>query len=1083
MGVDHSPLASAQQRLWFLWRLRPDGNEYNVPKATRLRGTLDAACLERALARLVERHAVLRATFPFLDGEPVLRIARNATVPLGRTDLSDTPAAARHTALRDEVDRVALGAFDLVNGPVFRAQLIRLAEDDHVLVLAFHHIVVDGWSLGVIERELAAVYAANLDGAEDPLPVVRHGYQDHVAAEREMLSGPRHAEALEFWRRNLASAPRQLPLPTDRPHPPVQSYAGDSRGFTVAPQLSEHIRSLAARHRASRFVVLLSAYAALLSRLASAPEVVIGVPVSGRTTLEAEAVVGLFVNMLPLRIRIQEGMTFAELLRHVRDTFLAAHEYQDLPFQRVVEDLQPERLTSRNPIFQCAFTYEESAGDVGAFPGLEASPVPVRIETAKFELTLHMAWSAERVEGWMGYQTDVFDGRTAELLGARYLRLLSGALAAPDTPVARLPLLGAEEERTVLAGGPRPPAADGERVERMVERHARERPDAVAVRAGERALTYAQLDQQANLLATVLRASGAGPGTLVATCLPRGVDLVIAELGIVKTGAAYLPLDPANPPPRLAAVLTEADPLLTVADSEHTTSLPTGKILTLERIRTSGTVAAPAPAPSTDPADLAYVVYTSGSTGRPKGVMVEHRALSNLVAWHHEEFGIGPGDRTTLMAAPGFDASAWEIWSALTAGATLEVPDAETVLSPRDLIRWLVAREVTSCFVPTPLAERLARADWPAEGAPRSVLTGGDRLRGTGSGTLPFRLVNNYGPTESTVVATSGTVQPEPHRRGVLPDIGRPIAGVEVYVLDAELRPVPVGVPGELYLGGVALARGYLNQPGLTADRFVPSPYGGRPGARLYRTGDLVRWRSDGSVDFLGRNDHQVKIRGFRIEPGEIENVLRGHPGVRDAIVTTTPVTTGSAEPALVAYLVRASRTEHRTESWAVLDDDAFAALLRDHLRDHLPRYMVPGHLVVLPRFPLNPSGKVDRAALPVPELGGVGRHVGPRDEIERVLAGIWSQVLGRQHSDVTEDFFEIGGDSLKSIQVVHRAREAGLTLTVSHIFHHPTIEELGAHLRQETAAGTPAEPVPEPLVSGTAEERADNAGRERESR
>ncbi|MGK4585151.1 non-ribosomal peptide synthetase [Kitasatospora sp. HPMI-4] len=1037
MEPEISALSSAQQRLWFFWQLQPDGSDYNVPKAIRLRGGLDLPGLERAVARLVERHPMLRTAFPMVDGAPVLLTSPYATVPLTLTDLTEVPAAAREQRLSEEVDRAALAAFDLVHGPVFRADLIRLAEDDHVLVLTFHHIVMDGWSLAIVERELAAVYAANLAGAPDPLPALDHRYQDFVDAEQRMLAGPRRTAAVEYWRDQLATAPGQLALPTDHPHPPVQSQAGDSRSFALSPRLVQQIQASLPRYRVSRFVVLLSAYAALLSRLASAEEVVIGVPVSGRTTLEVESVVGLFVNMLPLRIRVRPGMTFAELLHHVRDTFLTGYEYQDLPFQQVVEELQPERLTSRPPVFQCAFTYEDIPADSTAFPGLAASPVAIRTETAKFELTVHLAWGTDRAEGGLSYRTDLFEGRTADLFGERYLRLLSAALAAPDTPVSWLPVLGAEEERTVLAGAVEPPMPATEPVDLLVARQARRRPDAVAVRSAGQELSYAELDRRAELVAARLRAAGAGPGVLVATCLPRGADLVTAELGVLRSGAAYVPLDPANPPTRLAAILEEARPLLTLTDRHNSGLVGGGAPLALEDLWEGAAPPPAEPAAGAAPGDLAYVIYTSGSTGRPKGVMVEHRALANLVGWHHREFGLGPEDRTTLIAAPGFDASAWEIWPALAAGATLEVPDASTVLSPPDLARWLVERGVTSCFVPTPLVERLADGEWPAGGALRTVLTGGDRLRSPGRRELPFRLVNNYGPTENTVVATSGTVTADPHGHGGQPDIGRPIAGVEVYVLDAELRPVPIGLPGELYLGGAGLARGYLDRPDLTADRFVPHPYGTEPGARLYRTGDLVRRRSDGTVDFLGRNDHQLKIRGFRIEPGEIEHALREHPGIQDAVVTTTE----EGEPALAAYLVPGDPAPDREQ-------------LTAHLSRRLPAYMRPDRYLVLPALPLTANGKVDRAALaehatpldPGPAAAPLSQ--GARSPLERSIAAVWAEALGHETFGVRDNFFDIGGHSLLLAKVRELlVRELAREVSILTLFEHPTVAALAHHL------------------------------------
>ncbi|MDH6117663.1 amino acid adenylation domain-containing protein [Kitasatospora sp. GAS204B] len=1067
-----SPLSAAQQRLWFFWQLRPRSSEYNVPKATRLRGPLDLPALAAALTRLTERHSLLRATFPTVDGTPMLRIAPAVTVPLPVTDLTDLPAPARERALGEAVDRLALGPFDLLHGPVFRAGLIRLAAEEHVLVLAFHHIVVDGWSLGIIERDLAGEYTAALDGNPrlPTTPTPTYDYRDYAADERRMLAGPRRAEAMAYWRRQLADAPAQLQLPTDWPQPRVPSNAGDVRSFLLPPQLAQQAQALGRKKRVTKFVVLLSAYAALLARLTAAKEVVIGVPVSGRTSLEVEGVVGLFVNMLPLRVRVRPGLTFAELLPQVRDTFLAGHEYQDLPFQQVVEELAPERQTSRHPIFQSVFTYEDQSGAESGMPGLTASPVPIRIETAKFELTLHVAFDAERAEGWMGYQSDLFEPRTAELLGERYLRLLTAALAAPDAPLDRLPLLGPQEERTVLAGALQPPPPAAECVHRLVARRASEQPTAVAVRTAERALSYAELDRQADLVAARLRAAGARPGALVATCLPRGPELVIAELGVLKSGAAYLPLDPANPPGRLAAVLDEACPLAVLTDRQHPELPDTVRILTLDELlddadTDTGLGSADArPAPQAGAGDLAYVIYTSGSTGRPKGVMIEHRALANLVAWHHREFAPAPGDRGTLIAAPGFDASAWEIWPTLAAGATLEVPDTATVLSPRELTDWLVEREVSSCFLPTPLVELITAVPWPAERAPRVVLTGGDRLHGLGQQELPFRLVNNYGPTESTVVATSGTVTTDPLQRGALPDIGHPIAGVEAYVLDDRLHPVPIGLPGELYLGGVALARGYLGRSDLTADRFVPHPYGHTPGARLYRTGDLVRRRTDGTLDFLGRNDQQLKLRGFRIEAGEIENVLRAHPGVRDAIVALVPAGPDGAEPALTAYLVLADPAAPPDR-----------AELHERVGRQLPSYMRPHDYRVLPALPLTGNGKVDRAALAgqgLPLPAGAAPEPGIRTPLEQRIGEVWAQALGHREFGTQDNFFDIGGHSLLLATVREAlARELDRELSILTLFEHPTIAALARRL--DAAAPVAAGAAVAASPTGDAAQRA----------
>ncbi|MEU3712017.1 non-ribosomal peptide synthetase [Streptomyces catenulae] len=1084
MSAD-TALSSAQQRLWFLWQLRPDGNEYNVPRATRLRGALDSDALRRALDLLVARHDALRATFPTVAGAPVLRIAAEAEVPLPLTDLSALPTAERDAALDEAVTRAALAPFDLAHGPVLRAELIRLAEDDHALVLTFHHIAVDGWSMGIIDRDLAALYAATVAGDDAPSAAPARSYRDCVAAEQRLLAGPRRHEALDHWRTELAGAPLELALPTDRPHPTAPSFAGDSRGFPVPPELAERLDAVAVRHRVTRFIALLSGYAALLSRMTSTPDLVIGVPVSGRTEMEVEGTVGLFVNMMPVRIRCTADTTFGALLHQVRDTVLAGHEYQDLPFQLLVEEVQPDRSTARHPLFQTVVTYEDLPTEGTALPGLDASPLPIPTRTAKYELALHLAGNRQRTEAWVGYQTDVFDDRSAELIGDRYLRLLSAALDDPDTPVAQLPVLGSEEERLLLtdwAGAPEraAPCPARERVDQLVERQARAHPDAVAVRSDEGALSYAALDRAADRIAAGLRAAGAGPGTVVATCLPRGADLVTAQLGVLKSGAAYLSLDPAHPAPRLTALLAEARPLLTLTGPEHRAGLEYGRVETLHSLRDAGDAPdapdvpdAPdgPPAASAGPDDLAYVMYTSGSTGRPKGVLVEHHALANLVAWHRAEFGIGPGDRCTLVAAPGFDASVWETWSALTAGATVEVPSAETVLSPSELRSWLIERGITSAFLPTPLLERMLQEPWPAASALRSVLTGGDRLHGTGRNPLPFRLVNNYGPTENTVVATSGTVPADGGERDTLPGIGRPVTGTEAYVLDAELRPVPVGVPGELYLGGEGLARGYLGQPALTADRFVPHPFSRTPGARLYRTGDLVRWRTDAGLDFLGRNDHQVKIRGIRVEPGEIENVLRAHPGVHDAVVAAGSPD-GTAEPELTAYLVPADAS----------GAPDLAALL-DHTTRRLPRHMHPRRYLLLPSVPLTANGKVDRTA-----LAGAARELAPppaaahrraRTPLERLISDVWALTLGHDSFGTDDNFFDAGGHSLLLASVRDRlTAELGTPVRIADLYAYPTIATLARQLSGSPGSTAEERPAGRTGGDGVAERRRRGAAR-----
>ncbi|MCL6299464.1 non-ribosomal peptide synthetase [Streptomyces kronopolitis] len=1044
-----SPLSSAQERLWFLWKLRPDGDEYNVPALTRLRGPLDLPALRHAIGRLVERHQVLRAVFPLVDDAPMMRIT-DRVAETALVDLSTTPLAEREAALRALVSATAHAPFDLVNGPVFRPTVLRFAPEDHVLVLAFHHIAVDGWSLGLVDQELAAFYNARLRGEPDPATEPAAQYAEHVRAERDMLGGAKGREALEFWRGRLDGAPPYSALTGDRPHRSAD-YAGGVRGTGLDAALCADIQAVSRSHRVTRFLTFLAAYAALVHRTTGDTDIVIGVPVSGRTSLQVERVVGLFVNMMPIRVHVEETTSFAELLGRARDAFLTAHAYQDLPFQQMVEALRPERANGRHPVFQNVFAYEEPATLGSGLDGLEASGVSLPMHTAKFELTLHVEWLGEQARSAFGYQTAVFDDVTALRLAERYRTLLTDAVAAPETPVSRLRVLGPDEERTLLeewpAGGP---GTTG-RVDRAFARRAAADPDAPAVRAGTRTFSYGALDRDTQRVAAALRALGVSAEAVVATCLPRGLDLVTAQLGAMRAHAAYLPLDPAHPAHRLNAIVTEARPALVITDREHAEAFADcgAPVRTLDELLAEG-VAGDPPEAGSDPADLAYVIYTSGSTGRPKGVMVEHGALSGALDWYRAEFGLGPGDRTALVAAPGFDATVLDTWAALTSGATLEIPPASAVLDPVELRDWLLAREITGAVLPTPLVAELARLDWPAEVPLRFVLAGGDRLHPV-TAPLPFRLVNGYGPTECTVCASAGTVPTGPQASD-MPSIGRPVNGVTAYVLRPDLRPSPAGVPGELYLGGPCVARGYLGRPDLTAERFVPDPYGTEPGARLYRTGDRVRWRSDGTLDFLGRTDRQVKIRGFRVEPGEVEQAVLALPGIAEALVE--PVAAAGAEPELVAYVVPGAP-----------DASPEPAALRELLGRRLPTYMVPQRIVVVDSFARTVNGKIDRTALPAGVPAPVSRP--PRTPMERTVADVWAEVLGHPRIGVDDNFFDVGGHSMRLLAVQRRlAARLERTVPIVDLYGHPTVAALARHLG-DTHAGPVAAPAQQPPQTG----------------
>jgi pristinamycin I synthase-3/4 len=900
------PLSFSQQRLWFLAELEPDSPFYNLPAAVRLRGELSEAALRRALGEIVRRHEALRTVFrPGGDGAPVQEVrAAPDDFPLPVVDLRTfPPSEARAEALRLAAAE-ARAPFDLCRGPLLRALLVRVADREHVLVLTLHHIAGDAWSVGLLFAELGALYGAFREGAASPLAPLPVQYPDYAAWQRAWLSDQALEAQLAYWRARLEGAPARLELPTDRPRPPVQSHRGKVLPFDVSPELTRRLRALSRREDATPFMVLLAAFALVLQRLSGTDDLVVGAPVAGRTRPEVEGLIGFFVNTMALRVDAAGDPSFRELVRRVRETTLEAYAHQDLPFDRVVEELHPERTLGHNPLFQVALALQNVPRGSAEPAGLTLELEDVHSGTAKFDLFLELVEEGERLGARLEYATDLWEEEGARRIASLFVRLLDAAVAEPDASLAALGEVTAEERRDLLALGAGPAVDAGAAdvpVHLLVAAQARARPAATAVRAGGRALSYAELDAAANRLAHHVRALGVGPDAVVGVCLERGADLVVAALAVLKAGGAYLPLDSALPPARIAAMLADA---------------AAGVVVTVERLRDRVEDAASTvvsldgdseeiarrsdrdPGVAVSPESLAYVVFTSGSTGRPKGVAMPHRGLSNLVAWHLRAFGVRLEDRASVMAGVGFDASVWEVWPYLAAGAALHVVPDDTRLSPAELRAWLADEGVTVAFAPTPVAELLLDGDWPGPLSLRTLLAGGDRLHARPSAGLPFAVHNNYGPTEASVVATSGVVAPD---GAELPDIGRAIAGARIYVVDEALRLVARGAPGELLVGGDGVARGYLGQPGLTADRFLPDPFSPEPGARVYRTGDRVRWRAGCTLEFLGRLDRQVKIRGHRIEPGEVEAVLAAHPGVAAAVVEPRE---GSAGTVLAAYVV-----------------------------------------------------------------------------------------------------------------------------------------------------------------------------------
>ncbi|WAS99550.1 amino acid adenylation domain-containing protein [Nannocystis poenicansa] len=946
------PLSFGQERLWFLKRLAPGSRAYNCMYPYRFTGALNVPALDRSLRALVERHEILRTTYAEIEGRPVQIVHERGAYRLDVVDLRHLPAEAREAEVRERLEAEGQQLFDLERGPLFRAGLLRLAEDQHVLWLHFHHLTMDGWSTELAFREISALYANFCEDAAPPLAELPLQYADFAVWQRTHLSEESTAALLRYWKGALRGAPLVLDLPGDRPRPPVQSFDGAAVHFALSAAHTQALRALSVRHGTTLTMVLLAAFAVLLHRYTRAEDLLIGMPSANRDRVELEGIMGFFVNTLPMRVDLSGDPTFFELLSRVRRTCLEAYDHDALPFERLVHELRLARDVSRNPLVQVAYAPQPPAGRDLQLPGLYREHWVIDAKKSIFDLSFYSWESAGGVACIFEYSADRFERATIERMIAHLQRLVAAVAAEPERPLSALSMLADAEQQTLRKWSR---GRDGERPSSTVldrfEQQARSAADALAVVSDRGSLTYGALDRRANQLAHLLRGLGVGAGALVGVCAGRSLELVVALVAVLKASAAYVPFDPEGSAERLAGMLASAGTTVLIAGPGAAEELP-GYAGHVVRLDDAGSVLSTwsetCPPRRADLDALAYVIYTSGSTGRPKGVLVEHRGLANLVAWHERRFAVTSADRATLVASPGFDASVWELWPYLAVGASLFVPEASLRLSPAEMRDWLVQREITVSFQPTAIAEELLRLEWPARCALRFLLTGGDRLRVRPGLALPFAVVNNYGPTEASVVTTSCPVEPD---RDVTrePAIGGPIDGMVVHVLDARGQRAPAGVPGELFIGGLGLARGYLGHPGLTAEKFVPDPFSDEPGARLYRSGDLVRWLPDGHLEFLGRIDEQVKIRGFRIEPGEIAAALREHPAVHDAVVLALADEHDAKR--LVAYFTRAdvgdassnnslaSQQGEHVSSWRALYEETYEA----RQPDGDPRFNIVG--------------------------------------------------------------------------------------------------------------------------------------------
>ncbi|HSF42722.1 MAG TPA: non-ribosomal peptide synthase/polyketide synthase [Thermoanaerobaculia bacterium] len=1041
------PLSFAQERLWLLDQLEPGSAVYNIPAAVALRGTLQAGALAAAMGEVVRRHEALRTTFTAVGGASCQRIASPAPVPLPRIDLTALPEPRRRAETARLAAEEAARPFDLAAGPLLRARLLRLAGDEHLALLTLHHIVSDGWSTGVLVSELAALYGAFAQGLPSPLPEPALQYADFVAWQREWLCGGTLDSEMAWWREQLAGAPEVLELPADRPRPPVQSLRGAKLAFSIDPGLTRRLYALTRRQGATLFTTLLAVFQVLLLRYTGQTDFLVGAPVAGRTRSELEGLIGLFVNTLVLRARAEGDPSFADLLARARETALDAFEHQDLPFDKLVAELRPERSLSRAPLVQVALALQNAPSPPLVLPWLSLEPVAVESGTSRFDLTLVLAEEGGGISGVVEHSTDLFDRETIERLAGHFANLLASAAARPEPRLSELEMLSEPELRQVLAGWndtatpyPREATVHG----RFAEQ-ARRAPAAPAVEMGGESLSYGELARRAGRLARRLRRLGVGPESRVGFCLERTPDVATAMLGILEAGAAYVPLDLAYPWERLAFMVEDAGIAALVTLEHLLPLLPVDaegrglRVVCLD-VEEDGEEAEGAGASDLGADAIAYVMYTSGSTGRPKGVAVTHRGIVRLVVGT-DYVDFGPADRVLQASTTVFDAATYEIWGALLNGACLVGIEREVVLAPPRLAAELRRQRITATLLTTALFHQVAREVPDAFAPLRHVVFGGeacdpDRLRQVLAAGPPACLVNAYGPTEGAVITTVHAVTAVGAGAVSVP-IGRPIANTRAYLLDRHLRPVPAGVPGELLAGGDGLSRGYLGRPDLTAERFVPDACSGEAGARLYRTGDLARYLPDGAIEFLGRIDQQIKIRGFRIEPGEVEASLSAHPAVAQCAVVAHRAAAGLR---LVAYVVAA-------------EEGLTAEALRASLRASLPEHMVPSLLLFLPALPLSPNGKVDRRALPAPEAGSLGRRepVPPRNAVEELLAEIWRRLLEIERVGVHDGFFELGGHSLLAFQLITEIQDVlGVSLSLRAAFETPTLEALAERVAGE---------------------------------
>ena len=1048
------PLSYGQKDLWFLWQLSPQSHNYNVSFSVRIYSKVDLTIWQKTFDALGERHSLLRSTFPKLSEQPVQQIHQHQELDFLQIDASSWS----EEELYKKVVEAHRHPFNLETEPVMRVRWFTCSEANHIMLLTIHHIALDGWSRNLIATELPQLYQAKLTGVEASLQPLKHSYEDYVRWEKELLEGEKGEKLWEYWQQKLAGELPVLNLPTDKPRPPIQTYNGGSFPFKLSEKLTEQLKELAQTERATLYMTLLAAFQVLLYRYTGQEDILVGSFAFGRTKQQF-ASIGYFVNSMVMRADLSGDPCFRDFLSQVHQTVQGALGHQNYPLALLVEKLQVERDSSRSPLFQAAFVLQKflksqelqkklcfgsSTKNLMNWGGLEVEAFALDQQEGLYDLFLEMIEEDSSLIGFLKYNTDLFDKQTIARMAGHFQKLLAGIVNNPQQRLTALPLMTKAELDQILVewNNRKIDYPIDKCIHQLFEEQVENNPNAIAVVFEEQKLTYSELNSKANQLAHYLQKLGVAPETLVGICVERSLEMVVGILAILKAGGAYVPLDPNYPTSRLKYMVEDAQLSIILSQEKWQNHLSDTKASVIcldtdEEIINQQSQQIPENQVTAN--QLAYVIYTSGSTGQPKGVTVPHQGLLNLVFWHQRTFEVKSSDKASQIAGVGFDATVWEIWPYLSAGACLHLVNSEICLSPETLRNWLISEQITISFVPTPLLENLCSLEWPTQTKLRIVLTGGDKLHKYPSAALPFRVFNNYGPTENTVVTTSGLVV-SGQEGSISPPIGKPISNTKVYILDRNLQPVPIGVVGELHIGGNSLATGYHNRPKLTAEKFITNPFDKSKTTKLYKTGDLARYIPDGNIEFISRIDQQVKIRGFRIEIGEIEALVSQYPDVKKNVVIAQSDSAGDKR--LVVYIVPKQESTQ---------DTSLIPQIRQFLKQRLPEYMIPAVFVLLDAFPLTLNGKIDRRALPVPGTVPSGlstAYVTPQTETEQLLAKIWQEVLQVEKVGIYDNFFELGGHSLLTIKVHTKLQEIyAQDILIVKLFQYPNISEFSKYL------------------------------------